>query len=193
MIHEIRALFSACGKPLHRIVFALFMLCCTASLGASGASAQQIPTTQFTTLTGESHRIPDASDARPMLLVLAFSHAASADVERWNRLTKMSYSADARIRYFEFADLEGAPSFLRGMIVHQMRRAIPAPENAHFAALTAQDSAWKQLVSLGNPDVAYFVLADAQGRVLWQTHGPCTPETVSAVRNQVMRVTGATH
>lgn len=159
-----------------------------AALLAAACPCQQIPPTALTTLDGVDDTLPSPQDTRPLLLVLSFSHAAAADVKAWGKIAQQVHAIDSSFRRYEIADLESAPSFLRGMIVRSMRQSIEPPERAHFAIITTQTAAWKSLVGFSDPNVAYLVLADGSGHVLWQARGPATADGAAALRAQLARL-----
>lgn len=117
---------------------------------------------------------PQSDNRKPILLTIGFSHKSSAECDVWNRRLKPEYLDNLRVAYYEVADLEGAPSFVLGMILRGMRKKIPEAEQAHFVPLLSGGEAWKKLVGYSAPDDAYVVVADAKGRSVWLTHGILT-------------------
>lgn len=84
----------------------------------------------------------------------------------------MAYETDPRIDYYELTDFQGVPSFVMKMILHGMRRSVKEPERSHFAPLYTNENDWEKLVDYKASNIAYLVLADPGGQVVWQTHGP---------------------
>lgn len=150
---------------------------------------QTIPPMKLKTLDGKDADLPIHGSNKPLLLMIGFSHRSSQDFAHWNKLARTPYFSDSRIDYLELADLQGLPSLIARMILHGMRRAIGEPERAHFAPFYSDEEKWKSLVSYGDPGIAYLVLTDAAGKVVWQGHGSATEaksaELESAIHNQV--------
>jgi len=151
--------------------------------------SQQIPRTEFTTLTGTKGAVPREGGAKPLVILISFSHKGADDLTAWNKLFKSRYEGDPRVDYFELADFEGVPSLVMKMILHGMKRSVPEVERPHFAPFYTHDGEWKKLVSFENPQVTYVIVADSAGRVLWQTHGPASEAGVSDLENAIMKLT----
>lgn len=131
--------------------------------------AQNIPATSATALDGTTIAFP--ANRKPILLMVGFSHKSSDDFKRWNQQLLSPYLSDPRIEYYELADLQGVPSFIKGMILHGMRREIHGAEQSHFAPLTTGEAEWKKTVGYSSSDNTYIVLADAAGHIVCQAHG----------------------
>jgi hypothetical protein len=94
--------------------------------------SQQIPRADVMTLTGTHVVLPIEAKAKPLLLLLTFSHKGSDDLAAWNKHFKVTYATDPRIDYFELSDFQGVPPFVMKMILHGMRRSVHEPERSHF-------------------------------------------------------------
>ncbi len=149
------------------------------------ASAQQIPHTEAKSLTNPPIVVPVPGATKPLVVIIAFSRKGGDDSGAWNKAFHMRYETDPRIDYVELADLQDVPTFVTGMILHGMRRSVPEPEKSHLAPFFSQDEAWKRVVSFKDPKVAYVVLADASGHVVWQTTGPASDQKVAALETAI--------
>jgi len=162
-------------------------VCLTLLLPLSSWS-QQIPRMDVTTLTNQHVALPVPGSARPLLVLVTFSHKGSDDVAAWNKLSKSRYETDPRLDYCELADFQGVPSFAMKMILHGMRRSVDEPEKSHLAPFFSLEDAWKKLVEFGDPGITYVVLADAGGRVAWQTHGPASDVKVAQLDAAIVKL-----
>ena len=159
----------------------------TLLLMAAISFPQTIPRTEFTTLTGQSVSLPKVGSKKPLLLMLSFSHKASNDAAKWNTSFKVPYASDRRVEYYELADFQGVPPFVMRMILHGMRRSLHEPERSHFAPFYADEDKWKKLVGFDDPDIAYLVLANDKGDVLWQKHGPASEAKAAELENALTK------
>jgi hypothetical protein len=57
------------------------------------------------------------------------------------------------------------------MILHGMRKGVPAQELPHFVPLYSNESEWKKLVNFSAPDDAYLIVATPDGHLVWHAHG----------------------
>ncbi|MGA8531319.1 MAG: hypothetical protein WB622_16495, partial [Acidobacteriaceae bacterium] len=67
-------------------------------------------------------------------------------------------------------------------IMHGMRRAVHEPEKSHLAPFYSAEGTWTALVGASNRYVAYVLVADSSGHVVFQTHGPATDAKTAAVQ-----------
>jgi hypothetical protein len=156
------------------------------------AAAQQIPHTEAKSLTNQPIVVPVSGATKPLLVIIAFSSKGGDDSQAWNKAFHMRYETDPRIDYVELADFQGVPSFIMGMILHGMRRSVQEPEKSHLAPFFSQEDAWKKVVSFKDPKVAYVVLADPPGHVVWQTTGPASDQKVAALEAAIVDLLGHT-
>jgi hypothetical protein len=165
-------------KPL----FACLVITCT-------CLAQSVPSTTATALDGSAVTFPRSQSQKPLLVVVGFSHKSSGDFKAWNQRVLSPYLNDRRIDYYELADLQGVPSFVRSMILHGMRREIPEAQHSHFAPFTAGEADWKKAVGYSASNNTYLILADASGHIVWQTSGVPGDEKVAALKQALARLT----
>ncbi|MGA7854538.1 MAG: hypothetical protein WCA15_14520 [Candidatus Acidiferrales bacterium] len=149
---------------------------------ASVGGGQQIPATQAKTLAGTSVSFPDAASGKPLLFVIGFSHKGGEQCESWNKKLSSLYLNDSRVWYYEAADFQGVPSLILKMILHGMRKEIPANQHPRFVLLESNEQEWKKLANYSAPDDAYVILASPSGRLVWQTKGPMDPPQVEALQ-----------
>jgi hypothetical protein len=150
--------------------------------------AQQIPHTEAKSLTNQPIVVPLPGATKPLLVIIAFSSKGGDDTQAWNKAFHMRYETDSRIDYAELADFEGVPSLIMGMILHGMRRSVQEPEKSHLAPFFSQEDAWKKVVSFKDPKVAYVLLADPSGRVVWQTTGPVSDQKIAALETAIVHL-----
>lgn len=150
--------------------------------------AQAVPATTAKALDGTAIAFPRPESRKPLLLVVGFSHKSSEDFKQWNQRMLSPYLSDPHIDYYELADLQGVPSLVRSMILHGMRREVPAAQHSHFAPFTAGEEEWKKAVNYSASDNTYIVVADPTGHIVWQTHGVPDDEKVSGLKKALADV-----
>ncbi len=144
--------------------------------------AQQIPATQAKTIAGSSVSFPDAASSKPLLFVVGFSHQSSGPCQAWDKRLAPLYLDDARILYYEAADFQGVPSLIMKMILHGMKKEIPANEHSRFVLLDANEDQWKSAAKYSAPNEPYVLLATPAGHIVWQTHGAVTDDQFAALQ-----------
>lgn len=100
-----------------------------------------------------------------------FSKKSGEPSRVWGKKISADYNTDARITYFVVPVLQDAPSLVRPMILHGMRKTVPAQELPHFVPLYSNESDWKRIVNFSAPDDAYLIVATPDAHPIWQAHG----------------------
>ncbi len=136
------------------------------------AQSKRVPQTQEKALDGSSVKFPN--NRKLLLLVIGFTHKSDKQFDGWNQKLKADYAHNPHVAYYEMADFQGVPSFVMWMISHGLHRKIPKDEQAYFVPFFHHEDEWKKLTAYSVPADAYLIVASADGRVLWQTHGPQT-------------------
>jgi hypothetical protein len=144
--------------------------------------AQVVPTTAAKALDGTAIAFPRPESRRALLVMVGFSHKSDEDFKQWNQRLLSPYMSDQRIDYYEVAELQGVPSFVKSMILHGMRKEIRGAEQSHFAPLYTGEEGWKKAVNYSASENTYIVLADASGHIVWQTHGAPDDEKVAGLK-----------
>jgi hypothetical protein len=147
---------------------------CASSLAALAQVGQNLPHIEGTTLNNQKIALPDATRYRAIVLVLGFTHKSAEQADGWGKRLAKEYSSKPDIGYFEVPVLQSAPGMVRPMIVHGMRKGTPADEQAHVLPISQHEEELKKISGYKEPDDAYVVVANAEGRIIWQTHGAAT-------------------
>jgi hypothetical protein len=138
---------------------------------ANLSSAQSIPAVKAKALDNSEITLPNPGNQRILILIVGFSQKSGKLCEVWSKQISADYDADARISYFVVPVLQGAPSLVRPMILHGMRKSVPAHELPHFVPLYSNESDWKKVVNFSTPDDPYLIVATPDGLPAWQAHG----------------------
>jgi hypothetical protein len=152
---------------------------------AALAYAQSIPAINAKALDGSQITLPNAGSRQVLILVVGFSRKSGELAKVWSRKISDDYRGDARIAFFTIPVLQGAPSLVRPMIVHGMRKDVPAQELAHFIPLYSNESEWKKAVNFSAPDDAYLIVATPDGHPVWQAHGPYSDAIYAELKKSV--------
>ncbi len=163
----------------------LLVLC-----AAAAASAQSIPEVKAKALDGSEVTLPAPGGQQVLILVVGFSHKSGEPCNAWDKKISVDYHADARVGYFILPVLQSAPSMVRPMILHGMRKDVPPAELAHYLPLYSKEDEWKKLVSMSAPDEPYLIVAAPDGRVVWQSHGMYSDDAYAELKKSVASALG---
>ena len=170
---------------MRRLVRSFLFLGLTLS---TAAYAQSIPPIKAKTLADTDIVLPQPGGTRIVILVLGFSHNGGEKCAPWGKQLSSDFQSEARVTYYQLPVLQGAPSFVRPMILRGIRKDLPAEQQAHFIPILDHEDEWKKLVNFSAPDDAYILLADPHGHVAWQTHGPLTDSSYDALKSALSKL-----
>jgi len=153
---------------------------------AALSSAQSIPTVKAKALDNTEITLPNVNSQQVLILIVGFSRKSGELCKVWGRKISADYHADARIAYFTIPVLQDAPSLVRPMILHGMRKDVPAQELSHFIPVYSYESDWKKVVNFSTPDDAYLIVATPDGHPVWQAHGPYSDATYTDLQKSVV-------
>jgi len=154
------------------------------------AQTQAIPAVKGKALDDSEVVLPKPENQQLMILVLGFSHKSGDNCVPWGKHLAADYSSDSRVAYHQVPVLASAPSFVRPMILRGMRKNTPASERGHFVPVYDHEADWKALVSFSAPDDPYIIVAAADGRVLWQTHGNFGDSAYAELKTEINKLAG---
>jgi hypothetical protein len=149
------------------------------------ASAQSVPVVKAKALDNSEVMLPNPGGQQILILIAGFSHKSGEICQAWGKKISADYRGDARINYFVLPVLQSAPSLVRPMILHGMRKDIPPAEFAHYIPVYSNESEWKKLVNFSAPDDAYLIVATPDGHPVWQGHGSYSDEIYSELKKSV--------
>ncbi len=172
--------FSMRLKRAQLIAVAVLSAC-----AAFAAVGETIPSIEGTTLSQQKIVLPDATRYRVIVLVLGFSHKSAEQTSPWSKRLAADYVSHHEVGYFEAPVLEGVPGLVKPMILRGMRKQLTVAEQGHSLPIDRHADQWKKICGYKEPDDAYVIVASADGRVIWQTHGPVTDSNYAALRSAV--------
>ena len=149
-------------------------------------ASQTLPRMEGTALNGQKVALPDAARYRAMVMVFGFTHKSADQADVWGKRLAKDYASHPDVAYFEVPVLQGAPGFVRPMIVHGMRKGTPAEEQGHVLPIDKHEDELKKLVGYKEADDAYVVVAGSDGKILWQTHGAVSDGNYAEVTRAVL-------
>lgn len=154
----------------------------------SFTSAQTIPTVKAKALDDSDVILPAPNSRQFLILIVGFSHKSGEVCSAWGKHVSGDYAKNSRVNYFQIPVLQDAPSLVRPMILHGMRKGVPAQGLSHFVPIYEKESDWKKLVNFSAPDDAYLLITDPQGLVRWQLHGSFTDSAYNELKSAVEKM-----
>ena len=155
------------------------------------ASAQTIPPVNAKALDDSEVVLPQPGSHQYLILTIGFSHKSGEPSSAWGKRLFADFASNSRVAVYQFAELQGAPSFIRGVIVRGMRKDVPAAHHSRFVPLFDHADEWKKLVNFSGPDDAYVLVTGPDGQVFWQTHGPVNDTAYAELQTAVAHATAS--
>jgi hypothetical protein len=157
-------------------------------LAAAPASAQSIPAVKAKALDNSEVTLPGSASRQALILVVGFSHKSGEPCNAWDKKISSDFHSDARVGYFILPILQSAPSLVRPMILHGMRKDLPQQELPHYLPIYSKEDDWKKLVSITELDQPYLIVAGGGGHVVWQGRGAYSEESYGEMKKAVMNL-----
>ena len=167
--------------------FCVLVLGCILSVAGFAQSAPTLPHIEGTTLNNQKVTLPDADRYRAIVLIFGFSHKSADQTEAWGKRVGADFGSNPNVAYFIIPELEGVPGMVKPMILHGMRREVPAEEKAHFMPIYEHEAELKKIINYGQLN-AYVVVATSDGLVAWQAAGAVTDCSYSAMKQAVTSI-----
>jgi hypothetical protein len=145
----------------------------------------ELPKLRGGLLSGRSIVLPDSARGSALLLLLGFTYESRHDVEAWAERFRRDFGADSTLRCYEIPVIGGAARLARPFIDGGMRRGTPRALHERVITVYRDAGAWKQRVGFSERDVAYLLLVDRWGRVVWQARGPFGEAAYAALAGRV--------
>lgn len=160
----------------------------TAEFVAAQQQSGRIPTVHGTSFAGTQVTLPDDLRDRPVVLVLGFSKSSGDVCKGWGQRLEKSYRNSGEVMFYQMPVLESVPKFVRGMVLKSIKSGVPEREQPHFLPTFSDEAEWRKIVRYANPDDAYVLVVDREGKVRWQTSGKVTDAGFNALKEQVEAV-----
>ena len=139
-------------------------------------------------LTGRAVVLPQAAAGRVALLLLGFSYDSRFAVEAWAGRFRGQYCTDPRVTFYEIPMIGGLAMMGKWFIDGGMRRGTPKDDYERVITVYGGTDLWKQRVAFEDPAVAYLILLDQQGKVVWRHAGNLEEKTYQALSSEVSRL-----
>jgi hypothetical protein len=154
-------------------------------------AADQLPQIEVETLSGAKIELPSAVKGKPAVLCIGFSRSSKTLVKPWTTAARAEFK-NSPVVVLSIAVLQGAPKFVRGMIIHGMKGDVPPEEYSKFLVLYQNESELKQAVGFEAPDDAYVVLLDEAGAIRDRMHGEVTTTAIRELSSRIAALSAST-
>ena len=152
------------------------------------AVGNPLPALKGEFLTGRDALLPQAASGRVALLLLGFSYNSRFAVEAWAKKFRAQFGTDPRVTFYEVPMIGGLSRLGKWFIDGGMRRGTPKADYEHVITVYGGTEPWKRHVAFRDPEAAYLILLDKNGRVAWRSAGGLTEQAYLALSSEVSRL-----
>jgi hypothetical protein len=142
--------------------------------------AADLPVTSVESLAGQKIMFPAGLVGKPAVCVFGFSQDAGDKTKEW---MKRLYQDE--VNAWSVANLERAPSLVRGMIKSGMRKGTPQPLQEHSLIMIKDEQTWKRALGAKDEKLPVVVVLDATGKVVWTYEGAFGDEAYRELRGRL--------
>ena len=152
------------------------------------AVGDQLPSLRGEFLTGRTAVLPQAASGRVALLMLGFTYDSRFSVEAWEKRFRQDFGSEPRVTFFEIPMIGGLATLGKWFIDSGMRRETPKADQENLITVYGGTDSWKQRVGFHDPRIAYLLLIDQNGKVVWRYAGNIDEEPYRALSSQLVRL-----
>jgi hypothetical protein len=154
----------------------LVTLLATAALAQSPSIGSEPPKLHGQTLDEKNIVLPDETGGKVTLLVVSLSRKAGERSGSWREHFAADFASDPHVTYYVAAMLQGAPSFIRGMIRSGIRKGTPEAAQSHVLTSATDEAAWKLYLQMQDDSLPAVLLLDPNGHLRWSYDGVFDPD-----------------
>lgn len=144
-----------------------------------------LPLLQGEYLSGQRANLPQDSSGRIALLMLGFTYESRFAVESWVKRFRQDFGNQPKMTFFEIPMIGGLARMGKWFIDGGMRRGTPKSDYQNVITVYGGTDAWKQRVGFKDPNAAYLILLDQNGKVAWRHTGAFADDPYAALSSKV--------
>jgi len=141
-------------------------------------------------LNGKAAVLPDVARGKIALVMMGFTYPSRFAVEALAKRFRADFGKAERVTFFEVPMIGGMARLGRWFIDSGMRRGTPKEDYEHVITVYGSTDEWKKRVRFQEPNAAYVLLLDSDGRVAWMGSGNFDGEQYGEVKTRVTALMG---
>jgi hypothetical protein len=159
-----------------------------ANPGTEISQGDLLPPLKGEFLTGRDAVLPQAASGRVALLLLGFTYESRFSVEAWAKRFRHDFEKEPKVTFFEIPMIGGLARMGKWFIESGMRRGTPQADRENVITVYGGTDLWKQRLGFHDPAIAYLILVDQRGRVVWRHAGNLEEKRYQALSSEVLRL-----
>jgi hypothetical protein len=132
---------------------------------------ETLPSISGESLAGGNVQLPKDASGKITLLISSFSKKGGQDAQLWAKQFSIEFAQNANVVSYSLIFLESVPRLIRGFVSSGIKKGIPQEKHPQAIRITKDEKLWKERMQVSNDDVAYLMLLDQSGKIIWMHNG----------------------
>lgn len=145
-----------------------------------------LPEISGQTLSGKQLALPAAAAGKPAIVSFSFSKAGGKDSSLWSEHIEKDFPAIGHP--YTLMMIEGAPKFVRGMIISGSKKGMPEQAQDRCIAMDHDEDAWKKRIGFTDDNKAYVFLLGPDGKIRWKSSGAFSDAEYAGLKKEIGQI-----
>jgi hypothetical protein len=159
-------------------------------MGGAFAGAETLPRAFTQDLSGDPVDTQSLLSGTAAVVIVGFTRASSEPCQAWEDRLWSLHGDDVDCRVLSVIPTENVPFFIMMFIARSVRERTPKERYPYVLLLKHGRAQWKQSLAYdkgAGKDDPYLSVVDANQQILWQGHGPISPDLLGHIEAQLER------
>jgi hypothetical protein len=139
-------------------------------------------------LSGRKANLPADCSGRVTLVLFGFTYESRFPVEAWTHRFRAEFGKNPEVTFYEVPMIGGMARLGKWFIDGGMRRGTPKADQENVITVYGGTAPWKQRLDVKDEDVAYLVVVDRKGNVVWTHAGPFAEDQYKVLAAQIHKL-----
>ncbi len=144
-----------------------------------------LPSISGETLAGGNLELPKDATGTITLLISSFSKKGGQDAQQWASQSSTEFVQDSNVICYSAIFLESVPRLFRGVVISGIKKGMPEDKYAQAIRIIKDEKLWKERMAVTDDDVAYLILLDRGGKIIWMHGGAFSKDTFSNLKYKI--------
>ena len=121
-------------------------------------------------------------------MLFGFTYQSRFAVEAWTKRFRADFEKNPQVTFYEIPMIGGMARLGKWFIDSGMRRGTPKTDHENVITVYGGTDPWKQRMAFSDAKMAYLILLDASGKVVWKHAGSFEPEQYKTLSTRVSQL-----
>lgn len=169
----------------HLTVFALVTSMASSAPVNPLIMGEKLPELKGEYLTGRAAVLPADASGKVALLLFGFTYQSRFPVEAWVKRFRQDFGNQPKVTFYEVPMIGGMARMGKWFLDSGMRKGTPKADQENAITVYGGTNLWKQRLGVTSEDLAYLVVLDPNGNIVWRDAGPLDETKYQTLANKV--------